>query len=330
VTTQKTIYNLWQTKRGVRAHQLKIREIDINIQDGQLKRAEQPHPACPPKPFVKWVGGKTQLLPELTARIPRNFSRYFEPFVGGGALFFHLLRGSQGGEFNSPHDPSPEQSVLIDINEELINTYRVIKDRTEELIADLKQHIYEKDYYYQIRNIDRTDEYKSWSAVKKASRLIYLNKSCFNGLYRVNSKGQFNTPMGRYKNPKIVDETNLRACSKALQKAQIITGSFLEVEEKITRDDFVYFDPPYAPLNATSNFTGYSQDGFDFQMQSSLRDLCARLDAKGVRFMVSNSNAPLILDLYDHYKIEFVYATRAINSKGHKRGKIPEVIITNY
>jgi len=330
-------------------HQLKIREekkVNINI---------------PAKPFLKWVGGKTQLLPELTARIPRNFSRYFEPFIGGGALFFRLL---------------PEQSVLIDINEELTNTYKVIRDQTEELIIDLKQHVYEKDYYYQIRNIDRTNEYKSWSAVRRASRLIYLNKSCFNGLYRVNSKGEFNTPMGRYKNPKIVDETNLRACSKALQKAQIITGSFLEVEKdaisevsygqlpgrgnprkfatsavsptsktsvsaalpsdisasvaKITSSDFVYFDPPYAPLNATSNFTGYSRNGFDQDMHLCLRNLCSCLDARGIRFMVSNSSAPLILDLYQDYKIEFVYATRAINSKGHKRGKIPEVLITNY
>ena len=284
----------------MRSQQLKLQEIDSKIKA---------------KPFVKWVGGKTQLLPELTLRIPSNFSKYFEPFAGGGALFFHM---------------QPEQSILIDINEELTNTYRVIKYQTEELIADLKRHIYEKDYYYQIRNVDRTDEYKSWSDVQRASRLIYLNKSCFNGLYRVNSKGEFNTPMGRYKNPKIVDETNLRAASIALQKAQIITGSFLEVEEKITRDDFVYFDPPYAPLNATSNFTGYSQDGFDLQMQSSLKNLCDRLDAKGVRFMVSNSNAPLILDLYSNYKIEFVYANRAINSQGDKRGKIPEVIISNY
>jgi DNA adenine methylase len=314
-------------------HELKIREekkVNINI---------------PAKPFLKWVGGKTQLLPELTTRIPQNFSRYFEPFMGGGALFFRLL---------------PEQSILIDINEELTNTYKVIRDQTEELIIDLKQHVYEKDYYYQIRNIDRTDEYKSWSAVRRASRLIYLNKSCFNGLYRVNSKGEFNTPMGRYKNPKIVDETNLRACSKGLQKAQIITGSFLEVEKdaisevsygqlpgrenpsavlpsnisasvaKITSFDFVYFDPPYAPLNATSNFTGYSRNGFDQDMHLCLRNLCSRLDARGIRFMVSNSSAPLILDLYQDYKIEFVYATRAINSKGHKRGKIPEVIITNY
>lgn len=267
------------------------------------------------KPFVKWVGGKTQLLPELTSRIPDDFSRYFEPFIGGGALFFHY---------------SPKQSTLIDINEELTNAYTVIKYETDELIADLKQHIYEKEYYYQLRNVDRTDEYQSWSDVRRASRLIYLNKTCFNGLYRVNSKGEFNTPIGRYKNPKIVDETNLRACSLALQKAEIVNDSFLEVEKLVDNNDFVYFDPPYAPLNATSNFTGYSQQGFDGEMQVSLRNLCDRLDRKGVRFMLSNSNAPLILDLYQEYKIEFVYATRAINSKGNKRGKIPEMIVTNY
>ena len=283
----------------MRSHQ-NIKEINSNVKA---------------KPFVKWVGGKTQLLPELTSRIPSNFSRYFEPFIGGGALFFHY---------------SPEQSTLIDINEELTNAYRVIKYQTEELITDLKRHIHEKDYYYQIRNVDRSSEYKLWSDVRRASRLIYLNKTCFNGLYRVNSKGKFNTPMGSYKNPKIVDEVNLRACSKALASAEIINGSFLEVEEKVQGDDFVYFDPPYAPLNATSNFTGYSQKGFDNQMQLDLRNLCDRLDKKGVRFMVSNSNAPLILDLYRDYKIELVYATRAINSKGHKRGKIPEVIVTNY
>ena len=284
----------------MRSRQLKIKGIKRNV------RA---------KPFVKWVGGKTQLLSELTARIPDNFSRYFEPFVGGGALFFYL---------------QPEQSILIDINEELTNTYRVIKEKTEELIAALKQHTYEKDYYYRVRNIDRTNEYKNWSDVQRASRLIYLNKSCFNGLYRVNSKGEFNTPFGRYKNPKIVDEANLRAASIALQKAQIITGSFLEVESMINRDDFVYFDPPYAPLNATSNFTGYSQEGFDGELQEELRNLCDRLNQRGIRFMVSNSSAPLILDLYQNYQIDFVYATRAINSKGHKRGKIPEVIVSNY
>ena len=267
------------------------------------------------KPFVKWVGGKTQLLPELRSRIPDDFSKYFEPFMGGGALFFHL---------------QPEKSTLIDINEELVNAYRVIKYKSEELIIDLQQHIYNKDYYYQIRNVDRTDEYKSWSDVRRASRLIYLNKSCFNGLYRVNSKGQFNTPMGRYKNPKIVDCANLRACSKALRSAEIVNASFLEVEKKVDSNDFVYFDPPYAPLNATSNFTGYSSQGFDSQMQLNLRQLCDRLDQKGIRFMVSNSYAPLILELYKDYKLELVYAARAINSQALKRGKITEAIITNY
>ena len=268
------------------------------------------------KPFVKWVGGKTQLLPELTSLIPHDFSGYFEPFIGGGALFFHLQPVGS--------------SVLIDINEELTNAYRVVKYQTEALIIDLKQHIYDQEYYYQIRNADRTNEYKFWSDVQRASRLIYLNKTCFNGLYRVNSKNQFNTPMGRYKNPKIVDEVNLRACSQALQKAEIINGSFLEVDELVNNNDFVYFDPPYAPLNATSNFTGYSQKGFDEKMQLDLRDLCDRLDHKGIQFMLSNSNAPLILDLYQNYRIQYVYANRAINSKTNKRGKIPEVLVTNY
>ena len=283
----------------MRSHSRK-KEIDSNV------RA---------KPFVKWVGGKTQLLPELRSRIPGNFSRYFEPFVGGGALFFDL---------------QPKLAILIDINKELTNTYKVIKYQTQELIVDLHQHIYDREYYYRLRNVDRTEEYASWSDVRRASRLIYLNKCCFNGLYRVNSKGQFNTPMGRYKNPKIVDETNLKACSQALASAEIINASFLEVEDQTNDRDFVYFDPPYAPLNATSNCTGYSQQGFDKQMQSSLKHLCDRLDAKGVRFMLSNSNAPLILDLYQNYKIELVYATRAINSQANKRGKILEAIVTNY
>jgi DNA adenine methylase len=268
-----------------------------------------------PKPFLKWVGGKTQLLPELSTRIPCHIDNYFEPFIGGGAFFFYL---------------QPPIATIVDINEELINTYKVIKEQPEELIEDLKKHIYNPEYYYQIRNIDRSSEYKFWSDVERASRLIYLNKTCFNGLYRVNSKGQFNTPIGKYKNPKIVDETNLKVCSRVLQNTQIIHGSFLEIERLVNSDDFVYFDPPYAPLNATSNFTGYNQHGFDESMQLILRDLCLRLDAKNVKFMLSNSNTPLILDLYRDFKIDFVYATRAINSKAEKRGKIPEVIVTNY
>jgi DNA adenine methylase len=302
---------------------LTVKKIDKITPAKTYERLECERATATPRPFLKWVGGKTQLLPELIARIPNQIDRYFEPFIGGGAFFFYL---------------QPKRATIVDINQELINTYRVIKEKPEELIEDLKQHIYSKEYYYQIRNIDRAIEYQLWSDVQKASRLIYLNKTCFNGLYRVNRSGQFNTPIGKYKNPKIVDETNLRACSQVLQNTKIIHGSFLQIEQQVEtfnkmsvqKNDFVYFDPPYAPLNATSNFTGYSQNGFDESMQLSLRNLCLRLTAKNVRFMLSNSNAPLILDLYRDFKIEFVYAARAINSQADKRGKIPEVIITNY
>jgi len=267
------------------------------------------------KPFLKWVGGKSQLRLNLLSRLPASFVRYFEPFLGGGALFFAL---------------QPSKAYLSDINLDLINTYRAIQNNVSELIEDLKQHRYDKDYYYKIRNIDRTLDYLEWTDIQKASRLIYLNKSCFNGLYRVNSKGYFNVPMGSYNNPKILDEENLLACSKALKKCNISIHPFLEIEDILDKDDFVYFDPPYAPLNTTSNFTSYTQDGFGSQMQVELRDFCNRLTDRGVKFMLSNSSAPLILDLYEKYHIEFVYASRAINSKGENRGKIPEVIVRNY
>lgn len=268
-----------------------------------------------PKPFIKWAGGKTQLLPHLLERIPRKYDRYFEPFIGGGALFFKV---------------TPSKGYISDINPELINAYQIIKSDVESLIEDLKKHIYDKDYYYELRNVDRTTEFKNWSSVKKASRLIALNKSCFNGLYRVNSKGHFNVPFGRHKNPKLVDAFNLRECSKALKDTKIVLGSFDLIQQDVQKGDFVYFDPPYAPLNITSSFTSYSKEGFDHKMQEKLRDFCVSLDYKGVKFMVSNSSASLILDLYQNFHISFVEATRAINSKGNKRGKIKEVIVTNY
>ncbi|MEM7590865.1 MAG: DNA adenine methylase [Cyanobacteria bacterium P01_A01_bin.83] len=268
-----------------------------------------------PKPFVKWAGGKTQLLPYLLERMPRKYNKYFEPFIGGGALFFQV---------------TPRQGYISDVNPELINAYQVIKSDVESLIEDLKKHIYDKDYYYKLRNVDRTPEFKNWSPVQKASRLVALNKSCFNGLYRVNSKGHFNVPFGRYKNPKLVDALNLRECSKVLKETKIVFGSFDLIEQDVQKGDFVYFDPPYAPLNPTSNFTSYTKERFGNNMQENLRDFCVSLDRKGIKFMVSNSSAPLILDLYQNFHISFVDATRAINSKGDKRGKIKEVIVTNY
>lgn len=271
-------------------------------------------PAVPPRPFIKWVGGKTQLLPELTRRIPSQIDRYYEPFLGGGALFFHL---------------QPEKAVLTDINPDLISLYQVIRDSVEDLIEDMGQHVHNKDYYYYVRGVDRTPDYATWTEVQRASRLIYLNKTCYNGLYRVNSKGQFNVPFGRYRNPTILNADNLRACHRALQGTAIATRDFRAVGEKAQLGDFVYFDPPYAPLSATANFTGYTKDGFDRDMQYALRDLCRDLDRKGVRFMVSNSSAPLVFDLYAEFNVELVYATRLINSKAGKRGKIPEVLVTN-
>ncbi len=268
-----------------------------------------------PNPFVKWVGGKTQLLPELAERVPDSFGRYYEPFVGGGALFFRL---------------QPRRACLTDINPDLVNLYTVIRDKVGELIEDLSQHVYEKAYFYQIRGADRTSEYEKWSDVQRASRFIYLNKTCYNGLYRVNSKGQFNAPFGRYTSPTILDSDNLYACHTALQKAVIEVSDFYAVRRRIRANDFVYFDPPYAPLSATAKFTSYTKNGFDAEMQYALRDLCRALDKRSVRFMLSNSSAPLILDLYGEFNIEFVYATRSINSNAGKRGKIPEVVVTNY
>lgn len=268
-----------------------------------------------PKPFVKWAGGKTQLLPYLLERMPRKYDRYFEPFIGGGALFFKV---------------TPRQGYISDINPELINAYQVIQLNVESLIEDLNKHIYDKNYYYKLRNVDRTPEFKNWSPVKKASRIIALNKSCFNGLYRVNSKGHFNVPFGRYKNPKLVDAVNLRECSKALKDTKIVLGSFNLIEQDVQKGDFVYFDPPYAPLNITSSFTSYSKEGFDNKMQENLRDICVALDCRQVKFMLSNSSTPLILELYKDFHLSFVDASRAINSRGDKRGKVKEVIVTNY
>ena len=180
-------------------------------------------------PIVKWVGGKRQLMFELLKNKPENYNRYFEPFIGGGALFFEL---------------QPENAYISDMNEELINLYQVVRDNVDELITDLQKHNISKEYFMEIRNIDRTEEYKSWSNVKKSSRFIYLNRTCFNGMYRVNSKGEFNVPFGHYKNPRILDENNLINCSNLLQRTEIKHADFSEILKAVKKDDFVYFDPP--------------------------------------------------------------------------------------
>ena len=266
-------------------------------------------------PIVKWVGGKRQLMFELIKNMPKSYNRYFEPFIGGGALFFEL---------------QPEQDYISDMNEELINLYSVVRDNVYELIKDLSKHEVSKEYFLEIRNIDRTEQYTELSDVERASRFIYLNRTCFNGMYRVNSQGQFNVPFGHYKNPRIIDENNLLNCSELLKKTEIKCADFSEILTKVKKGDLVYFDPPYVPLNETSSFTSYTKDGFDINMQFKLRDVCDELDNKGVKFILSNSDTKLVNELYVNYEIKKVFASRQINANADGRGKITEVLVRNY
>lgn len=266
-------------------------------------------------PIVKWVGGKRQLMFELIKNMPKEYNRYFEPFIGGGALFFEL---------------QPQNAYISDMNEELINLYSVVRDNVYELIEDLSKHEVSKEYFLGIRNIDRTEKYAELSNVERASRFIYLNRTCFNGMYRVNSQGQFNVPFGHYKNPRIIDENNLLNCSELLKKTEIKCADFSEILTKVQKGDFVYFDPPYVPLNETSSFTSYTKEGFDIDMQFKLREVCDELDSMGVKFMLSNSDTKLVNELYASYEIKKVFASRQINANADGRGKITEVLVRNY
>jgi DNA adenine methylase len=268
-------------------------------------------------PFLKWVGGKRQLMSTITKLMPQKYSIYYEPFIGGGAVLFHN---------------QPTVAVINDFNKELINVYNVIKNNPEELIQDLKIHKNESEYFYKLRVLDREESFEQISDIKKASRVIFLNKTCFNRLYRVNSSGEFNSPFGRYKNPNIVNELTIRAVSKYLNDNEILllNKDFEEAVEGAKKGDFVYFDPPYDPVSKSSNFTGYVQVGFRNDEQIRLRDLCISLDKNGVNFLLSNSATPFIKDLYRGFNIEFVKANRQINSNADKRGEVNEVLIWNY
>ncbi len=270
------------------------------------------------KPFLKWVGGKRQLVPEIKAKyLPPDYQNYYEPFVGAGALFLDLR---------------PSSVVINDSNAELINCYLTIKNSVEELIASLRSHRNYQAYYYQIRAWDRQPDYAEKSAIERAARIIFLNKTCYNGLFRVNAKGQFNAPFGRYKSPKILDEDVLRAVSSYLNTAQIqiLNLDFQAAIQTATRGDLIYFDPPYDPLSSTSSFTGYDTNGFDRSEQVRLRAIFEYLSNQGCYVLLSNSNTEFILNLYQDYRIETITATRAINSNAQKRGKVNEVLIMNY
>lgn len=270
---------------------------------------------CHSRPFLKWAGGKGRLLEQYRHYFPQQFRYYYEPFLGGGAIFFSLHHCC-------------DQSVLADLNEELVNVYCCVKEDVEALIALLQRHQTRHchDYYYEIRAQNQLQ-----LPLQRAARLIYLNKTCFNGLYRENSKGHFNVPMGRYKKPNVCDTETLRQASMALQQTTIFCAKFTEVlKQAHTAQDFVYFDPPYHPISATSSFTGYNRYGFRVEDQEQLQQTFAQLAQRGVKVMLSNSDCEFIRDLYAGFHIAEIQASRAINSNAKRRGKISELVITSY
>ena len=269
-------------------------------------------------PVLKWVGGKRQLLPEIRKRIPKIYKVYYEPFLGGGAVLFDL---------------QPKKAIVNDLNSELINVYKTIKSFPTELVEELRKFSNDEETFYNIRNIDRDKtKYQELSNIQKAARIIYLNKTCFNGLYRVNNAGEFNSPFGRYKNPNIVNDKTIYAVSKYFNTADITfkNGDFEECIKEIQKDSFVYLDPPYDPISKTSNFTGYNQGGFSDEEQIRIKNMCDRLNENGIKFLLSNSATPFIKELYKDYIIDIVSAKRSVNSKADKRGEIEEVLIRNY
>ena len=275
------------------------------------------------QPFIKWVGGKRGLLSQIIPLLPKQFNNYFEPFVGGGALFFELY--AQGKLDN-------KNIYLFDINAELINTYEVVRDNPSELIDRLYkfEEKHSKEYYYEVRAWDREENFLDLNAVTRASRFIYLNKTCFNGLYRVNKKNQNNVPMGSYKNPNIVDEKTIYGASDALQNVTILNASYKDVLQYASKDDLVYFDPPYYPLTPTASFTSYSEFEFLDKEQEELFEVFHALDKQGSYVVHSNSDTPFINKLYKKYDIQKIQANRFINSKSSGRGKISEVLVRSF
>ncbi|MGH4038059.1 MAG: DNA adenine methylase [Sphaerochaeta sp.] len=274
------------------------------------------------RPLLKWVGGKRQLINSIIPLVPDTFSTYVEPFIGGGALFFAL---------------EPKKAIINDYNEELMNVYKVVRDNPEQLIEMLTVHKenFSKEYFYKVREYDRMINYNKLSNIKKAARFIFLNKTCFNGLYRVNLKGQFNTPIGNYVNPNIVNETLIRDLSNYLNSNEITmnTGNYVDSLKNLDKNSFVYLDPPYAPISYTSSFTSYTDKGFTKKDQQILKKECDKLIEQKIFFIQSNSDCEFIRNLYSEkdkyeYKIINVNAKRTINSNGQRRGNVQEVLIS--
>lgn len=298
-------------------------EIFDNISPGN-HLAKNIYGTC--HPFIKWAGGKSRLISQIKNFIPKEFNNYFEPFLGSGALFFYLVSSFKIKGNSSAH--------LSDINPELINVYKTIKDNLKDLIKELQYNEIEyykdsKKFYYELR-----DENFAFNSIKKAARFITLNKTCYNGLYRVNKKGLFNVPIGSYINPKICDQENLNIVSKILNLTNTIIENYdyQKVIIKIKENDFIYLDPPYYPLNKTSNFTNYTRYGFDYMEQKRLADFFSELDKKKCKIILSNSDTTFIRDLYSSFKENTISLNtlRSINSNADKRKNHSELIIKNF
>lgn len=263
------------------------------------------------RPFLKWAGGKTKLLPDLYARLPERFGRYFEPFLGGGALFFALQPGA---------------SSLSDVNLDLVQVYEVVRDQVDALVEELEGYVYERAFYYDMRAEDPCQ----MTPVKRAARMLYLNRTCFNGLYRVNKKGRFNVPFGRYKAPVICQEDRLREASRALEGHEIRRVDYRQAVASAQAGDLVYFDPPYHPVSSTASFTAYTGARFDESDQRALADLLAELTERGVSCMLSNSDTPFTRELYRDFRVDIVTAPRRISRNARGRGEVRELIVRNY
>ena len=271
------------------------------------------------QPFLKWVGGKTQLLAQFDKFFPAHIERYVEPFVGGGAVFFHLK-----------HRFPKMRAFLRDNNDELINTYKAVRDFPRDLIRRLDRHLAafnadRKNYYYRVR---RQHDLPADEIVERAARMIFLNKTCFNGLWRVNSRGEFNVPIGSHKNPALYDEENIYAASRALEGVHLATQDFRDTLDETWRGDFVYIDPPYFPVSPTASFTSYTKDEFGAEQQTELATLFANAAQRGVRLVLSNSDTDFICKLYSKFRIHIVRARRMVNCDGTKRGEVNEVVVT--
>lgn len=269
-------------------------------------------------PFVKWVGGKRQLLKEITPLIPKDADLYCEPFLGGGAVLFFA---------------QPKNAMINDLNSDLMLVYQIVRDDVETLISVLETCRNTAECFYKIRGLDRDKSaYQAMPDVEKAARTLYLNKTCFNGVYRVNAKGEFNTSFGRYKNPSLVNAPALRAVSAYLNEnnIQILNEDFEDVLRRVPENAFVYLDPPYDPISNTANFTQYNSFGFNRDDQIRLKKSCDELTRRGVKFLLSNSATAFIKDLYRDYAVTSVYAKRSVNSDADRRGAVEEVLVRNY